>query len=326
MPTGTGAPRTWIVLGTSVGLGHALVREVLEHGERVVATTRSPASLADLAQTFGDALLPLAVDLRASDQIDDAIARAVEGFGGIDVLVYNAGYALLGAVEELSDAELRAQFDVNLFGAFVAARAALPHMRAQGHGEMMFVSSSGRWIQQPLASGYLSSKHALVGFVDALQPEVEPFGIRARLVTPGELRTRFISGLTACDRHIKAYADETKAVLEAMDRLDGTQPGDPARAARVLFEASADASEVRDWVVLGSDASAQAERRLLRERDQLDRTAARASRADVDHEVDGRHNAFVARAHEAGRADSDPDTDAAPRPRCRAPRRFRPRH
>jgi NAD(P)-dependent dehydrogenase (short-subunit alcohol dehydrogenase family) len=247
----------------------------------VAATTRSPQALAELAREFGDALLPLAVDLTSTAAIEDAVAAAVARFGGIDVLVYNAGYGLLGAVEEVTDAELRTQFDVNFFGAASAARAVAPHMRAAGGGEIMLVSSSGRWIQQPLAAAYLSSKHALVGLVDALQPELAPFGIRARLVTPGTFRTSFVGGLTVSEHRVDAYAGRLAALTVEMDKLEGHQDGDPALGAEVLFEAAGDAPDVTDWIVLGSDAVEQARARLEGERESLARATARARQTDV---------------------------------------------
>ena len=181
--------KTWFLTGTSRGFGREWAVAALERGDRVAATARDASSLDDLVATYGDAILPLTLDVtdRAADFA--AVARAHEHFGRLDVVVNNAGYGQFGFTEELSEAELRDQMETNLFGAFWVTQAALPFLRAQGSGHIIQVSSIGGISAFPNIGAYHASKWALEGFSQALAQEVAGFGIHVTLVEPGGFST-----------------------------------------------------------------------------------------------------------------------------------------
>jgi NAD(P)-dependent dehydrogenase (short-subunit alcohol dehydrogenase family) len=229
--------RTWLVTGASRGLGRALSEAVLERGERLVATARRPELLDDLTERDPDGLaLRLDVTDRAGAQ--DAVAATVERFGRLDVVVNNAGYGHFGAVEELSDEELRRQFEVNVFGVLNVTRAALPQLRAQGSGHIVQMSSLNGIEGMVGAGYYCATKFAIEGLSESLAAEVAPLGIKVIIVEPGPQRTEFASPQsTRIAEPIDAYAETVGAARAALSDMDGTQPGDPERAARAIIAA-----------------------------------------------------------------------------------------
>ena len=263
MPYPTTGPATWFVTGASHGLGRELVRQLLDRGHQVAATTRSPERLTgSRAGTDTSRLLVMPVDLANEKEVSTAVAAAEERFGAIDVVVNNAGYGLLGAVEEVTDAEARELFDVQLFGAWNVLRAALPGMRARRSGHIINVSSILGLTAFPGWGLYCAAKYALEGLTGSLAGEVADFGIRVNLVEPGYMRTDFLR--TGSLRLPVRTADGYEAVREMTDAhlaMPGTQLGDPARAATAIITV-AESGSAPLHQILGSDSYALATTRI----------------------------------------------------------------
>jgi len=229
--------KTWLVTGSSTGFGLSIVRAVLARGGNVVATARNPAALKALVAEGSGRLLAAELDITRPDQISSAVEAAEASFGGIDVLVNNAGYGFQGGLEESSDAELRHQFEVNFFGLTVATRAVLPIMRRQRSGYIVNFSSVAGFLGIAGAGWYSATKFAVEGFSEALAHEAGPLGIRVLIVQPGPFRTDFGG------RSIKRAANrilDYEIVTERHKKTDaqnGKQPGDPDRAAQALIAA-----------------------------------------------------------------------------------------
>ncbi len=247
--------KTWFITGTSRGFGRDWTLAALERGDRVAATARDVASLDDLVERFGDALLPIPLDVtdRAADVA--AVQRAAEHFGRLDVVVNNAGYGQFGMAEELSEAELRDQLETNLFGAVWITQAALPILRAQGSGHIIQVSSIGGVSAFPNLSAYHASKWALEGFSQALAAEVAEFGIHVTLVEPAGFATDWSGPSSRHSEPIAAYdeARERRARQRAAQASSGA--GDPGASAAALLEV-VDAAEPPLRVFFGAAAFA----------------------------------------------------------------------
>jgi len=231
------AGRVWFVTGGSRGFGRALAAAVLERGERLIVTARRQELRDDFRERHPDALaLRLDVTDRASAQA--AVAEGIERFGRLDVVVNNAGYGHFGAVEELTDEELREQFEVNLFGVVNVTRAVLPQLRAQRSGHLVQMSSLNG-IEGMVGSGYYcASKFAIEGLSESLAAEVAHLGIKVTIVEPGPHRTEFASGESArIAEPIDDYAETVGAARDAFAEMDGNQPGDPGRAALAIIAA-----------------------------------------------------------------------------------------
>ncbi len=183
--------RVWFITGSSRGFGREFALAALERGDQVAATARDTAALTDLVDRFGDAVLPLRVDVTARTQVFEAVAATKERFGRLDVVVNNAGYALVGAVEEISEQELRDELETNLFGVLHVTQAVLPVLREQGSGRIFQISSVAGLTAMPGVGGYHASKWALEGLSEALAQEVAPFGIDVTIVEPGGFATNF---------------------------------------------------------------------------------------------------------------------------------------
>jgi NAD(P)-dependent dehydrogenase (short-subunit alcohol dehydrogenase family) len=245
--------KVWFITGASSGFGRALVEHAVARGARVVATARSIETLSDLVAAAPAQVLPLRLDVTQPSSIDAALASAIAHFGAIDVLVNNAGFGIVGAVEETSDAELRATFDTMFFGAVALTRAVLPHMRSRGTGSIVQITSMGGVITAPGYGAYCAAKHALEAVSESLAVEVAPLGVRVLVVEPGAFRTQFFgSGFRAMPA-IDDYAP-TVGPTRAMPRqLHDVQVGDPAKAARAIFDAVAAGSPTLR-LPLGGDA------------------------------------------------------------------------
>jgi len=233
---------TWFITGASRGLGLQLARAVHGAGHHVVATARRRA---DLLETLGpdeESRITLALDVTRPDQARAGIDAAVAHFGGIDVLVNNAGYACMGFAEEMDDAELRAQFETNFFGAAHLIRATVPIMRAAGSGRIFNVSSLGGLLGAEMGSAYCASKFALEGYSECLAKELAPFGVFVTLVEPGPFRTGFLSGSTTrfAKSRLTPYDARRAEIVASMDSRNGRQPGDPARLAAAMLRLAAD--------------------------------------------------------------------------------------
>jgi NAD(P)-dependent dehydrogenase (short-subunit alcohol dehydrogenase family) len=231
------AKRTWLVTGASRGLGRAVTSTVLDAGEHVVAAVRDPASVSDLLACHPSSLTVVALDVARRADVFAAVARAQAVTGGIDVLVNNAGYGLAGAVEEVSEQQVRDLLDVNLLGALWCVQAVLPGMRERGSGHIFQLSSVAGLRAYPNLGLYCASKWALEGFSDALADEVAPFGIGVTIVEPGEFRTQWSAGSLDRAQPLAAYDD---VLAKRRHGLSGAfadvQPGDPSRIGPALLE------------------------------------------------------------------------------------------
>jgi NAD(P)-dependent dehydrogenase (short-subunit alcohol dehydrogenase family) len=245
--------QTWFITGSSRGLGRALALEVLARGGKVVAAARNPAALAPLAEAHPGRVLAPALDVRDAAQVAAAVSAAESWSGGIDVLVNNAGHGMQGAVEEVSDAEARAVFDVNVFGLLAVTRAVLPGMRARGRGHVVNLSSIAGLMGSAGTGIYSATKFAVEGLSESLAKELEPLGIGVTLVEPGPFRTDFNGdSLSVAGNAIAAYSTVSERTA-ALRKASGQQPGDPAKAARVMFEAVT-AAEPPLHLILGRQA------------------------------------------------------------------------
>jgi NAD(P)-dependent dehydrogenase (short-subunit alcohol dehydrogenase family) len=237
--------KIWFITGASRGFGREWAIAALERGDSVAATARDLSTLGDLRETYGERLLPLQLDVTDRDADFAAVRLAHERFGRLDVVVNNAGYGHFGMVEELTEAEARAQLETNLFGALWVTQAALPFLREQGSGHILQVSSIGGISAFPLVGIYHASKWALEGMSQALAQEVAPFGIKVTLIEPGGFATDWAGSSSSTSQQLPAYADFHKEVQEQRRKRVGT-PGDPrASAAAVLEIVDADEPPLR---------------------------------------------------------------------------------
>jgi NAD(P)-dependent dehydrogenase (short-subunit alcohol dehydrogenase family) len=245
---------TWLITGCSTGLGRALAQAVLTHGHNAVVTARDVTTVQDLADAFPDTGLALPLDVTDRARISSVLDQAKARFGGVDVLVNNAGYGYRAAVEEADDADVRQLFDTNVFGAVDMIKAVLPDMRARRSGSIVNISSIGARIT-PAGSGYYSAtKAALEGISGSLRREVEPLGINVTVIEPGAFRTDFAGrSLTQSASPIEDYADTAGKRRKENDTMDGNQPGDPAKAAEAILTI-VDSPTPPSLVVLGEDA------------------------------------------------------------------------
>jgi NAD(P)-dependent dehydrogenase (short-subunit alcohol dehydrogenase family) len=251
--------RRWLVTGCSSGLGHALASAAARAGDVVVASARRPEAVEDLARAHPERVSAVALDVCDPAQCEAAVAHAVERFGGVDVLVNNAGSGLLGTVEEVSDEELRAQLDVLVVAAWRLTRLVLPLMRGQGSGHIVNVSSLAGRMGFPGLSAYGAGKYALEGMSQALAAEVAPFGIRVTVVEPGAFATRYGSSVTPAAHRIEAYEEVTRQMREGLrDMQDNPLFGRPEEfAAQVLRLVASEQAPIR--VPIGQDAYAYTE-------------------------------------------------------------------
>ena len=229
---------TWFVTGASRGIGAEIARAALKDGNNVVVAVRNPERVPEDLKA-SDTVFPVALDVTDNDSIPAAVDAAVERFGRIDVLVNNAGRGLLGALEEITDAEARSLFDLNVFGLINVTRAVLPVMRAQGSGKLVHIGSRSGFEGEPGVSLYSASKFAVAGISEALSAEMAPFNIQSMVVEPGVFRTDFLdsSSLSVAANRIDAY-DGTPAhiTLDWVDQANHTQLGDPVKGAALIVE------------------------------------------------------------------------------------------
>ena len=259
--------RTWFITGASRGIGLEVARAALAAGHRVVATARRPEGIAEALDapggTPGGTLLALPLDVTDADAARAAVARAEAELGGVDVLFNNAGYGQFGAFEEVSHALIERQMATNLHGAMHVTRAALPGMRARGHGRVLNMSSIAGLSASAGAGAYNASKFALEGWSEALGLDLAPFGIRVTLIEPGFFRTDFLDGSSARwgDVAIDAYAESRDRQAAVLGARNHAQPGDPGRlAALILAVAEAENPPVR--LLAGTDALGRLRDRL----------------------------------------------------------------
>ncbi|WP_238163474.1 oxidoreductase [Kribbella capetownensis] len=261
--------RVWFVTGASSGFGRAICEEVLSRGDQLVATSRDPASLAELA----DRAIAVRLDVTDPDDARTVMQRAEQDTGGVDVVVNNAGYGHVGAIEELTDDELRRQLDVNLYGVLNVTRAALPYFRSRRSGRFLQMSSLNGIEALPGGAYYTASKFAVEGFSEALAAEVAHLGIGVTIVEPGPHRTSFAqAGSMPSAEPMPEYAESVGEVRQLLAQLDGHQPGDPARAAKAIVDVgSSDDPPLR--LPLGAMAHDHIRAKLHRQLDDLEAVA-----------------------------------------------------
>jgi NAD(P)-dependent dehydrogenase (short-subunit alcohol dehydrogenase family) len=242
----------WFITGCSTGFGRELAQLVLRRGWRAVVTARDASRVQDLTQGHEDRALALSLDVTRNDDIVAAVQEAESRFGAIDVLVNNAGYGYQSSIEEGDEAEIRAQFDTNVFGLAAMTRAVLPGMRARRRGHIVNISSQAGFIGYEGSGYYAATKHAVEGLSDALAKEVAPLGIKVTCVEPGPFRTDW-AGRSLQQRRpaISDYASTVGARLEATANYSGKQPGDPVRAVEAIVTA-VEADNPPKHLVLGS--------------------------------------------------------------------------
>jgi NAD(P)-dependent dehydrogenase (short-subunit alcohol dehydrogenase family) len=259
--------RVWFITGASSGFGRVIAEAALSSGDSVIATARRTDALSELAREERAHVIRL--DVTDAAQREAAVAESLERFGRIDVLVNNAGRTQVGAVEETTDDELRALFDLHFFAPAALTRAVLPHMREQGGGAIVQMSSVGGQVTAPGFSAYCATKFALEGLTETLRDEVAAFGIRTLIVEPGAFRTGLFRPDAAYESApMPEYAETVGPTRAYVRDNDGAQPGDPAKAAAAII-AALDADEPPLRLVLGADAIANIERRLSNLADEL---------------------------------------------------------
>lgn len=230
------AERIWLITGCSAGFGREIALAALRSGDKVMATARRPEQLGELVTQWGDQVRTCALDVTNPATIEAAVKATLDEFGRVDVVVNNAGHGSVGAVEELTMDELRALMEVMFFGAVAVTKAVVPHMREQGSGAIVQISSMGGQVGPPGFGAYCAAKFALEGLSEALAAEVAPFGVRVLIVEPGAFRTEFGGARMHRSREIEAYRVSTGGTRAGVDAMDGTQPGDPAKAAAAILE------------------------------------------------------------------------------------------
>jgi len=246
--------QVWLITGSSRGLGRSLAGAVLEAGHKLVATARNPSQLSDLAERYGDQIQTVALDVTDPEAANAAITNAVDTFGRLDVLVNNAGYGNVNAIEDTSLDEFRAQIETNLFGVINVTKAAIPVMREQKSGHIIQFSSVGGRIGALGRAPYSAAKWGVEGFSEVLAKEVGPLGIKVTIIEPGGFRTDFAGASTTIQNGRPEY-DATVGVVARFQRdYNGKQPGDPVKAAAaILHITSLDQPPLR--LLLGSDAA-----------------------------------------------------------------------
>jgi NAD(P)-dependent dehydrogenase (short-subunit alcohol dehydrogenase family) len=229
--------KVWFITGASSGFGDAFARYALADGDSVVATARDPARLAPLVKLAPDRVLAQRLDVARPGEATVAVQAAVERFGRLDLVINNAGYGVVGAVEETPDAELRALLDTNFFGAAEVIRAVLPALRAQRGGAIVNISSMGGQMSFAGFGAYSASKFALEGLSEALAAEVAPFGIKVLIVEPGQFRTNLAGAGMRHMPELPAYADTVGVTRRFAHDMHQTQEGDPLKAAAAIAAA-----------------------------------------------------------------------------------------
>lgn len=226
----------WFITGCSTGFGYELSKLVIARGWKVVVTARDKARLAGLIADHDETVLALDLDVTDQQQIDAAVAAAEKKFGRIDILANNAGYGYMASVEEGEEAEIRREFDANVFGLFAMTRAVLPLMRRQRSGHVINITSLAGLIGLPGSGYYAASKHAVEGWSDSLAAEGKPIGIKVTCIEPGPFRTDWAGrSVSQTETRIADYAETAGARLANARRNSGKQPGDPVRAMEAII-------------------------------------------------------------------------------------------
>lgn len=279
--------KVWFVTGASKGLGLALVKELLSEDFHVAATSRNLQSLIKEIGEKSEAFLPIEMDVTDNEDVKNAISKSVEHFGKVDVVVNNAGYGQTGALEELTDAECRKNFDVNVFGTLNVIRNIMPYLREQKSGHIFNISSVGGFTADFPGWGiYSATKFAVSALSESLAAETASFGIKVTNVYPGYFRTNFLSqeSLTTPENTIEDYKEAIESRTFHQSEMDGNQSGDPRKAARVMIEISKQASP-SVHLFLGKDAYTFALEKISTVQNDLEKNKALTSSTDFTETV-----------------------------------------
>jgi NAD(P)-dependent dehydrogenase (short-subunit alcohol dehydrogenase family) len=276
--------KTWFITGCDSGMGHAVAKEVLSRGDAVILTARDVAHVQPLVAAYPDRTFAYQLDVTDHERITDVVAQAEKASGGIDVLLNNAGYGVLGPAEETLPHDYRPMFEVNFFGLVEVTRAVLPYMRTRGAGHIFNTSSLGGYAASAGFAFYAASKFAVEGFSDALKQEVASLGIEVMVLEPGSFRTLFAgASLRLTTHNIAAYAgtsiDTTRRRIE---ERNGNQPNDPVRLAQVLFRL-ARSRRLPLRLPLGADAVIRVRSRIAETITELDHWEPLAHTVAFDH-------------------------------------------
>jgi NAD(P)-dependent dehydrogenase (short-subunit alcohol dehydrogenase family) len=246
--------RTWLITGVSSGFGRELTSQLLNRGDRVIGTVRDTSKIADLTDSYPDTFIPEMLEMTDRTAVRRLVDRAFEQVGRVDAIVSNAGYGLFGAAEELSDDQVEHIIATNLTGSITLIRAALPHLRRQGGGRIVQISTYGGQVAFPGNSLYHATKWGIEGFCEAVAAEVAPFGIGITIVEPGGARTEFRYGSARVADLMPEYDNTPAHAFQRMlDPANGLAPGDPARmAARIIDSVDIEPAPLR--MMLGSQA------------------------------------------------------------------------
>ncbi|WP_250033710.1 SDR family oxidoreductase [Paractinoplanes maris] len=247
------AVKTWFITGVNSGFGRQLTEQLLERGDRVAGTIRRTGSVDDLRQKYGEQFWVANLDVTDLPNVRATVDRAFAELGRIDVVVNNAGYGLFGAAEELTDEQVLAQINTNLIGSIQVVRAALPHLRAQGSGRVIQISTYGGQATNSGASLYHAGKWGIEGFIEGTAKDVAPFGIEMTIVEPGGARTEFRFDSLQLAEPLGAYDGTPAAMVRGAKDRSRPPLGDPAKMAARIIE-SADQHPAPMRLVLGSDA------------------------------------------------------------------------
>jgi NAD(P)-dependent dehydrogenase (short-subunit alcohol dehydrogenase family) len=227
--------KTWLITGASTGFGRHLAETVLQNGDQCVLTARQPEQLADLVTLFSHLAIAVPLDVTKPTQITEAFAAAREKFGGVDVLVNNAGYGLLAALEETDDARMMRNLETNLIGPLRVMRAAIPMFREQKHGHIINLSAAAVIANYAGFSIYGAAKAGMEAASESVALELAPFGVKMTLVVPGPFRTDFISRSLDTVPRVPEYANTVGRFEKFLNHINGKQPGDPAKAAEAIY-------------------------------------------------------------------------------------------
>jgi len=270
----------WLISGCSTGIGRAVALAALAKGAHVAVSARNADAVADIVAQYPSTALAVALDVTDAAAIDAALADVLKRFGQLDVLVNNAGYGYLSAIEEGDESKVRAMFETNFFGLLALTKKVLPHMRERRSGRILNVSSQAGLMGNPGTGYYSSSKYAVEGLTEALHREVAPFGIKVTSIQPGPFRTDWAGrSMQIGSGGLADYQEHVGSRLEMISQIDGHQPGDPDRAADAIVTV-AEMNEPPAQIMLGSVVLDSYREKLQNLQDNIDQFEALTRSAD----------------------------------------------
>jgi NAD(P)-dependent dehydrogenase (short-subunit alcohol dehydrogenase family) len=273
--------RRWLITGCSTGFGRFLAEAALARGDKVLLTARKPEVLADLAAQYPETARAIKLDVNDPADVAASVVAGDEAFGGIDVLINNAGFSVVGAIEELEPEEYRPLYETNLFGVLNMLRAFTPQMRERGSGVLAAVSSVAGQIPGPGMAHYAATKSAVEMILEGMQAELAPYGVRSLIIEPGLFRTAIIGSLWYPKNAMPEYDHASGALRRRMEGAVGNEPGDPAKAAqKIIQQVYDDNAPLR--LPIGFGATARIKERLARVAANMDAMEAIANDTSFD--------------------------------------------